>query len=312
MVTIKTVESYKDYGKCVEITNGVIKALVTVEIGPRIISFGYVNGQNFMNDNRTLLGGSIAKQSYIDLFGEGRHWESFGGHRIWLSPESDPETYTPDDKPCKVTETKDGAIFTYAEDIEIGVQKEMEIKMDTDDTNMQVSMRIKNVSDADKEFAVWAVSVCSQNGTLIIPMNTVDTEVLPNRKIVLWPYTDPRANNFYWGKKYITVKQIPEGESYTAKLGVDLNCGTAYYVLGDEILYKKYDTNHEEGQYPDGGCSFETYVCNAMIEFETLSELKTVSKGETLEHTEHWSICKKPCDVDFTDEDSIDNLLTKI
>ncbi len=88
--------------------------------------------------------------------------------------------------------------------------------------------------------------------------------------------------------------------------------GTAYYVVGDHILCKKFDTNHPDGNYPDGGCSFETYVCNAMIEFETLSELKTVATGETVEHTEHWSLFKKPCDVNFKNDDSIDNLLTEI
>ncbi len=311
MVTLKTVESYKDYGRCVEINNGVISALVTVEIGPRIISFGLVGGQNFMNDNRTLLGGKECDKPYADFFGNGRRWENLGGHRIWLSPESYPETYTPDDKPCKVVETENGAIFVYAEDSEIGVQKELEIKMDADDTNMQVIMRIKNLT-APRDFSVWSLSVCSQNGTLIIPMNTVDTGLLPNRKVSLWSYTDISSENFYWGKKYITVKQIPEGEDYAGKIGVDLNCGTAYYVLGDEILCKKYDTNHPDGNYPDGGCSFETYVCNAMIEFETLSELKTVATGEIHELTEHWSIFKKPCDVDLKNDDSIDEMLVKI
>lgn len=312
MVKLNTVESYKEYGKCVEITNGVISALVTTEIGPRIISFGLSGGQNFMNDDRKLLGGKDMDKPYTDFFGENRHWENLGGHRVWLSPESYPETYTPDDRPCKVVPTKSGAIFVYAEDSEIGVQKEMEIKMDADDTNMQVLMRVKNISEETKEFAVWALSVCSQNGTLIIPMNTVDTGLLPNRRTVLWPYTDPRSENYYWGKKYITVKQIPEGEQYAGKLGVDLNFGTAYYVKGEDILCKKYDTNHPAGNYPDGGCSFETYVCNAMIEFETLSELKKVAVGETVEHIEHWSICKKPCDVDFTNDESIDNMLNKL
>ena len=311
MVTVKTVENYKDYGKCAEITNGVISALVTVEIGPRIIFFGYSGGQNFMCDNRKALGGKPMDKPYTDFFGAGRRWENLGGHRIWLSPESYPETYTPDDKPCKVSVTENGAIFTYAEDSEIGVAKEMEIKMDADDTNMQVIMRVTNIKE-EKEFAIWALSVCSQNGTLILPMNTVDTDLLPNRQITFWPYTDPTAENFYWGKKYVTVKQIPDGEEYSGKIGVDLNCGTAYYVLGDEILYKKYDTNHPDGIYPDGGCSFETYVCNKMIEFETLSELKKLKKGETAEHIEQWSLCKKPCEVDFRDDNSIDNLLSKI
>lgn len=312
MVTVKEFGNFKDYGKCVEITNGVISALITVEVGPRIISFGYVGSQNFMNANRVGLGGKEVLQSYVDLFGEGRRWENLGGHRIWLSPESYPETYTPDDKPCTFTATENGAVFTYAEDTEIGVLKTMEIKMDADDTNMQVIMSIKNMTESPMEFAVWALSVCSQNGTLIIPMNTNDTDLLPNRTISVWPYTDMSSPLFYWGKKYITVKQEPTVEPYKAKIGLDVNEGTAYYVLGDEVLCKRFDTNHPDGKYPDGGCSFETYVCDRMIEFETLSELKTVNPGETNEHIEHWCLCKKPCDVDFKNDGSIEAFIDKL
>ncbi len=312
MVNVKKIKEYKDYGSCAEISNGVITALVTLDIGPRIIFFGFKDGQNFMNDNRTLLGGKPMDKPYTDFFGKGRRWENLGGHRIWLSPESYPETYTPDDKPCQMTVTENGAVFKYAEDSEIGVQKEMEIKMDSDDANMQVIMRVTNIESTPKEFAVWALSVCSQRGTLVIPMNTNDTGLLPNRNISLWAYTDISSDNFHWGKKYITVKQIPEGESYAGKIGVDLNCGTAYYTLGEDILCKRFDADHPNGNYPDGGCSFETYVCNEMIEFETLSPLKTVAKGEANEHIESWSLCKKPCEVDFTDDSSIDNLLNKI
>lgn len=46
MVSIKEIESFKDYGRCICVTNGVIEAYVTVDIGPRIIRFGYVDGQN--------------------------------------------------------------------------------------------------------------------------------------------------------------------------------------------------------------------------------------------------------------------------
>jgi len=82
--------------------------------------------------------------------------------------------------------------------------------------------------------------------------------------------------------------------------------------LGDDILYKRYNTNHPDGVYPDGGCSFETYVCGAMIEFETLGELKTVAPGKVSEHIENWSLTKKPCDVDFKNDASIENMLSKI
>lgn len=310
MVTVKEIESFIDYGKCVEISNGVIKALVTVDIGPRIISFGYIGGQNFMCDERVRLGGKDDK-AYTDFFGEGRKWENMGGHRIWLSPESYPETYTPDDRPVCYEVTDCGAVFTPLEDTEIGVAKTLEIKMDPDDTNMQVIMKVKNITDRHKEFAIWALSVCTEGGTLIVPMNTKDTGLLHNRSISVWPYTDMSDGRIYWGKKYVTLKQDVKAEE-PIKLGFDLDCGAAYYVLGDEILYKKYHTNHPDGIYPDGGCSFETYTNNCMLEFETLGELKTVKAGETSEHTEMWSICKKECDVDFKDDDSIDNLLSKI
>ena len=41
-------------------------------------------------------------------------------------------------------------------------------------------------------------------------------------------------------------------------------------------------------------------------------ELKTVKPGETVTHTESWALCKKPCDIDFKNDNSIDNMLAKL
>ena len=50
---IKTeLKDYLDYGKVLCLTNGVIEAYVTIDVGPRIIRFGFVGGQNIMCDNR--------------------------------------------------------------------------------------------------------------------------------------------------------------------------------------------------------------------------------------------------------------------
>ena len=310
MVTVKEIESFLDYGKCVSISNGVIEALVTVDIGPRIISFGYVGGQNFMCDERKRLGNKVSKE-YTDFFGEGRQWENLGGHRIWLSPESYPETYLPDDRPVSYEATADGAIFSPLADTQVGAQKTLILKMDENEAKMQVTMKVKNISEKDKEFAIWSLSVCTEGGTLIVPMNTNDTGLLPNRIISVWPYTDMSNDRIYWGKKYVTVRQDSSAEE-PMKLGFDLNCGTAYYVLGEEILRKNYKTNHPDGIYPDGGCSFETYTNNCMLEFETLGELNNVAPGEESELTEMWTLCKKPCEVDLKNDASIDNMIEKI
>ena len=204
-----------------------------------------------------------------------------------------------------------GAIFTPAPDTEIGVQKTWEIKMDKDDSNMQVIMSVKNITDKNKDFAIWSLSVCSSDGTLIVPTNTNNTGLLPNRIVSVWPYTDMSSDRIYWGNKYVTVRQDVNAQK-PIKLGFDLNCGTAYYVMGDEILCKNYDTNHPNGNYPDGGCSFETYTNAVMLEFETLGELKTVAPNETSVLEERWSLCKKTCEADLKNDASIDNLLAKI
>lgn len=310
MITVKEIESYLDYGKCVSISNGITEALVTIDLGPRIISYGYIGGQNFMCDERDRLGVKCSKE-YTDFFGEGRKWENLGGHRIWLSPESYPETYLPDDRSVRYEITDCGAVFMPYEDTQVGVAKTLEIKMNPENAEMRVIMGVKNITDKPLEFAIWALSVCTEGGTLIVPMNTDDTGLLPNRVISVWPYTDMSDNRIYWGKKYVTVRQDSTSEE-PMKLGFDLKCGTAYYALNGEVLRKRYSTNHPDGAYPDGGCSFETYTNDCMLEFETLGELKRVMPGDMSEHSEVWTLCKQPCEVDFKSDASIDEMLSKI
>ena len=310
MVSTKIIDSFKDYGKCLCVTNGVIEAYVTVDIGPRIIRFGFVGEQNIMCSNRKAFP-PMSDKTFTDYYGEGKRWENLAGHRIWISPESYPETYAPDLDPVEYELTEYGAIFTPAPEKENGVAKTLEIKMDPDDANMLVSMKVQNISDKDKTFAVWGLSVSEKDGTLIIPMNTNDTGLLANRSISVWPYTDMSNDRIYWGKRYVTLRQDGKYEQ-PIKLGFDLNCGTVYFCLNDEIFRKSFDTNHPDRTYPDGGCSFETYTNENMIEVESLSELKTVKPGDSSCLTESWSLYKKPCQVDFKDDSSIDNLLEKI
>ena len=67
-----------------------------------------------------------------------------------------------------------------------------------------------------------------------------------------------------------------------------------------------------EGKYPDGGCSFETYTNECMLEFETLSELKVVHPGESNTLNEKWTLSKIDFDVDVKNDASIDNLIAKL
>ena len=73
--------NYKNFGRCVKLDNGTASIIITVEVGPRIISYclnGHENmlledvGREFKDDSQELR----------DYFGEGRTWYIYGGHRL--------------------------------------------------------------------------------------------------------------------------------------------------------------------------------------------------------------------------------------
>ncbi len=304
------IKDYLNYGKVLSITNGVIEAYVTIDIGPRIIRFGFVGGQNIMCDNRAAADPKNDEE-FQSFFGKGKKWEILGGHRIWTSPESYPHSYYPDQDAVKYEITEQGAVFTPNAETENGYQKQLEIRMDPDDANMQVTMRVKNIASIPQEFSIWGLTVSATGGTLIIPMNDNDTGLLANRNISVWPYTNLADSRLHFGKHYVTLRQ-DTNTTQALKLGFDLNQAETYYCLGCDIFRKAYETYHPHEKYPDNNCSFETYTCATFIEVESLSPLKTVQPQETVSLTEHWSLHKKPCDIEFNNDESIDDLLSRL
>jgi len=49
---------------------------------------------------------------------------------------------------------------------------------------------IQNISTSRKKWAAWSVTSVDKGGIEIIPLSQRQTGVLPNRQIILWPYTD--------------------------------------------------------------------------------------------------------------------------
>ena len=114
-------KNYKKYGKCISISNGRTKLLVTVEIGPRIIFYG-INDKNIMFedlDDTTFKGGDFFNTNLKD---EGI-WHLYGGHRLWKSPEYI-DTYYPDNKQVDVKKEEDGSI-TFISKIRKEIRKEI-------------------------------------------------------------------------------------------------------------------------------------------------------------------------------------------
>ena len=301
---------FKNYGQCVKLSNGVIEAIATVDIGPRIVYFGFVNGENVMCTRKDEFE-PIQNQQMDTHFYPGATWNNYGGHRLWASPEVMPNTYYPDKNPVAYAFTENGVKLTPPPQTENGQAMAMELIMDPEKPEMKVLHSLTNIGPKPQDLALWALSVCNQNGTLIIPTNQNDTGLLPNRVISIWAYDDISDDRIYFGKNFVTVKQDPQSPA-PFKLGFDLNQGTVYYSMGHCVFKKQYKQNHPTGRYPDGGVSMETYCCGLFIEVETLSEQKVMAPGATETHLETWTMLPKPGDFNRKNGNEIEAFVQQL
>jgi len=291
-ITITDAE-YKNYGKCKVISNGLFEMYVTVDVGPRIIKLNLTGKENLMFND-------IDREMCIDVssvFGKDKNWYIYGGHRLWVSPEAMPYTYYPDNEPVDVKIDGNKILFTPLPQKINDLQHSIEIVVCEDKPCAKVTHKIENIGENETAGAIWALSVMAPGGTVICPQPDEDTGLLGNRCIALWAYTkltDSRANFF---DKYITVKQNKDITD-KFKFGINNTKGWLAYQNHGQILKKSYEPNHPNGIYPDGGMSTEVFTNHLFAEAETLSELKTLKKGECILHTETWELIDSSADAD--------------
>lgn len=300
---------YENYGRCVHITNGIIEVIVTIDVGPRIVRFGFVNGENMLyNDlERKLV---TDGDSYEDVFGAGSKFYAYGGHRLWLSPESNPDTYYPDNEPVVYGILPDGVSFTPARQKNNNMQLGFEVMMNEDATDIMIVHSAKNQSKETKTLALWAVTMLAPGGLQIIPQNHSDDELLPNRVLILWPYTQITDSRVFWGKKYITI-QHDEAYDHPFKLGLDNLQGWSAYVNHDVALVKRY-VHNMQAAYPDFGSSYETYLNKEFVQMETLSPLYEIQPGEGIRHVENLTLFKINNAPNPKDDDQLEKFINNL
>ncbi len=283
---------YGDYGKCLEISNGKIEVVATLDMGPRIVRYGFPGKENMFCNN-------------LEPVYEKTGWKIQGGHRLWISPEHDILTYAPDNDPIEYKEIPGGAVlFGNPEEIS-GVTKEIVIALEEEGTNVAIKHLITNDNLWPVDFAAWSISVMGTGGKEVVPVNKVDTGLLGNCSMSLWPYTKLNDDRVNWGNKYITLKQDVNCEG-PFKFGITNPLGWAAYFKDNMMFVKKFQyIDDESAVYPDGGMNYETYTCDFMLEMESLSPVYRVESGESVSHLEVWSLVDD-VEAPGDDDESID------
>ncbi|RJQ23150.1 MAG: hypothetical protein C4560_01045 [Nitrospiraceae bacterium] len=286
---------YGGWNNCISIGNGTIELIVTTDVGPRIIRYGFTGRENELCEVESTKG----------LTG-GDEWRIYGGHRLWHSPESRQRTYGPDNSPVQWQEITDGIRTRQDIEPDTRIAKEMEITIAAD-SSVKILHRLTNTGTWPVELAVWSITAMATGGREIIPQTGRDTGLLPNRFISLWPYTKLNDPRLCFGNKYIMLRQDP-GTKAPLKIGTSNENGWAAYFNHNRLFIKYYRHFPNTG-YPDFGVSYETYVNDFMLEMETLSPLSLLVPGKHAEHAERWELFDNvPMPSD--DEAEIDKALT--
>ena len=273
---------------CVELANDAISLLVSESVGPRILSLKVNGGDNLLAE----LPDFEAECTNVGTF----HF--YGGHRLWHAPEDVARTYIPDDQPVEITALDHGVHVSQAVEAQTGMQKSMEIILPGKQPQVTIKHHVANRGLWPVECAAWAITQLRPGGKVIYPQTTVWTDKLPNRHLVMWPYTDMSSPNIHWHKDRIQVDaQFKEG---AFKIGYPNTRGwMAYWLEG--VLFIKRAPYFAQDTYCDFGCSTESYLCNDFVELETLSPMKVLQPGDSVTHVETWEI---HTNIEFPQDDN--------
>lgn len=281
MQFIHYTKEYKNFGNCLCLETENVLVMTSLEYGPRILYYGLKDGENILFED-------INRDFSLNVEGYGV-WYTYGGHRLWRSPEVVPETYYPDNSRIK-TEIKNDRVVLTAEPTPFGTQYSIEISFNDDET-LNVKNIISNVSDKPLKFAPWSITGLAPGGTEYISLNTEDTGYLPNRTIALWPYSKLNDSRFTLEDGKVSLRMDPSvPEAF--KAGFNVVSGEARYVCGSQTYIKRFEKYNPDCSYPDFGCNFETYTNGKFIECEIVGDEREYAPGETAVINEVWEIIK--------------------
>jgi len=247
--------------------------------GPRIVGLSYHGSPNLLADVYDMIW-DTPNGDYRPL----------GGHRLWVSPEAPEKTYVPDMAGLLVKEIPGGVELSGAVEASAGVRKIIKMELDPSAPLLRLVHTIVNETAAPLTYAPWGITQFVQGGTVVLPQpvgNTDPQGLLPNRLLVLWPYTRFHDPRLVLRDDYILVHAgaaLPP-----VKVGYASTAGWLAYWY-DGILFRKSFEMHPGAAYPDGGCNAEVYCGDRFVELESLGVLESLAPGKSMQLIETWEI----------------------
>ena len=228
------------------IENNFLRLDYLTTTGPRIIGL-YVKGAQ---------GNLLAATP--DIHWSTPHGEYYlhGGHRLWTAPE-DP-LYTCPEEGLEVIEDGDKIILRSPVD-KAGLEKKITIQLDGN--CVQLEHRVTWHGNEPITLAPWAITQLRLGGMVILPLSNADG-LLPNRNLVLWPYSQIKDERLDLHEDFILIHG--QAADHAFKIGNTNTHGWVAYALGSVLFVKRFAVN-KTGRYPDFGSNVEAYVKDTVL-----------------------------------------------
>ncbi|BDI34330.1 hypothetical protein CCAX7_63810 [Capsulimonas corticalis] len=275
---------FEGWKNSVRLSNGETELVVTTEVGPRILRYGFVDGPNAFHVIEPGQGAGSDK------------FVPYGGHRFWIAPEANPRSYDPDNVPVETVEMRGDTLY-LANPVEkvSGFRKEIFVTLAGQGSAVKVAHRLTNHNVWPVTVSAWSLNIVANGGYVVLPQEEFvshDDYLLPARPQVLWKFTDQADPRWRWGKKYVTLAQSA-AEDNPQKVGVYNTLGWSAHVTPEQVFIASIDVDPRgPGALPDWGCNYETYTDGPFQELESLGPLTQVEPGEFVEHVEYWTLAK--------------------
>ena len=260
-----------------------------LEVGPRILRLGPVDGPNLFFEDSAQLGKT-----------GGDSWRIYGGHRFWTAPENK-DSYAPDNEPVQLEEKKpNGFLLRGPSNARCGWQKSVSLHWQEDGL-IRLDHTLTNLRAEPLPLTPWCLTVLAAGGTAFVPQPPYQphpselppgqkssmSDFLPNRNLVLWPFTslsDPRIS---LGADLWRLDQRTGARAF--KIGFRHTAGWIGYLLGD-LFFAKWIRHDPLASYPDRGSNAELFTNDDILEVESLAPDQPVPAKGSVTHTEWWHV----------------------
>lgn len=267
------------YGKPTRfISNDFLEVEYLESAGPRIVGLRYRGCSNLL--------AQVPDQRRDTPWGE---YFFMGGHRLWHSPEHMPRTYVPDNDGCTSSLIPDGVLLEGKLEEGSAIRKSIEIRVDPIRPRVHLLHTLANEGLWDVKLAPWAITMFRLGGQVTLPIraeNAAKTGLLPDRPLVLWPYTKIHDRRLKLSDDFIQIDAQP-GDPI--KIGIFNPCGWISYQIDGILFRKSFDVCYGE-EHADFGCNSESFSGPYFVELESLGPLSLVPAGGKVQWQETWEL----------------------